>query len=181
MIRREERKVEDFFYTHREFWMYCRAGAAEQDEQFTRAYSRARAFDPLALVIDQEWATLASYRAAWCMAMERYMAWLAEERERMIVPAGLGASSDYTWGPTDADFVEWLNGLQAVGAIKYRGETADISRLAKWAKMALGKEIANIYDRFKVIRNRKKERMPFTKRTESALERRMDQAEGKFQ
>lgn len=178
LIAREERRVAGFFRKNREFWMYFRSGTVVLDEQFTRAYSQSRLFDPLALVIDPEGATLASYRAACGLAMEGYMVWLAEEKGRLLQPEGLG---DYTWDPTDADFVEWLYGLLSVGAIRYKGGAADVSRLQKWAKLALGKEVANIYDRFKVVRNRKKERMAFTRRTASALERRMDQAEGRFE
>jgi RHS repeat-associated protein len=146
LIRQEEKKVSRFFRMNREFWMYFRSGAAVLDEQFTRAYSQARIFDPLALVIDQERATLGSYRAAWGMAMERYGGWLAGEGERVEHPAGFGPGEDYTLDPTDADFVEWLYLLQNVGAVKYKGEVADISRLQKWAKWALGKEVVNIYD-----------------------------------
>ena len=177
LIKREEKRVGAFFRANREFWMYYRSGAAILSEQFTRAYSQARLFDPLALVIDPDGATLASYRAAWCLAMERYGRWLAEERERLAGPAVV--TGDYSWGPADTDFVEWLFGLQAVGAIRYKGQLADISRLVKWARWALGKEVVNIHDRFKVLRNRKKERMVFTKKTEAALIVRMDLAEGK--
>jgi hypothetical protein len=179
MIRREERRVTAFFRANREFWTYYRSGSPVLDEQFTRKHSQSRIFEPLALVIDQDGATLGSYRAAWCLAMEGYRTWLAEERKPQSDPAGL--AGDYTWGPADIDFVEWLNGLQAIGAVKYKGEPADISRLQKWAKWALKKEVVNIYDRFKVLRNRKKERMAFTKRTVDALERKMDEKEGKFE
>jgi hypothetical protein len=180
MIRREERKAAEFLGVNRDFWMYCKAESPTLDEQFTRAYSHARIYDPLALVIDQEGATLSSYRAAWCLAMEGYAAWLGEERERGLDLSGRGEGKDYTWGPADTDFVEWLYLLQGVGAVKYKGEVADMSRLQKWAKWALGKEVVNIYDRFKVLRNRKKERMAFTKRAVSALERTMDAKEGKY-
>lgn len=176
LIGQEEFRVSRFFRANGEFWSYYRSGAAVQDEQFTRAYSQARVFDPLALVIDGE-ATLASYTAARCLAMEAYGKWLSQERERLTGPKF--AATDYTWGPADTDFVEWLFGLSAVGAIRYKGQPADISRLVKWARWALGKEVINIHDRFKVLRNRKKERMAFTKRTTAALEKRMDQAEGK--
>lgn len=181
LIRREERRAADFLRDNRAFWMYCRAGSSTLDEQFTRTYSHSRVFDPLALVIDQEGATLSSYRAAWCLAMEGYAAWLAEERERLLMPASQGPGSDYTWNASDADFVEWLNGLFAVEAIRYKGQPADLNRLTKWARWAVGKEVINIYHRFNVLRNRKKERTPFTKRTGSVLELRMDQADGKFE
>ena len=181
MIRREERRIASFFRTNREFWIYYKSGSSVLDEQFTRKHSQSRIFDPLALVIDQEGATLGSLRAARCLAMEGYRDWLAQELERGTEVLGTGAGKDYTWGSADADFVEWLYGLQSVGAIKYKGEPTDMSRLQKWAKSALGKEVVNIYDRFKVLRNRKKDRVPFSKRMTNALERTMDEKDGKFE
>ena len=181
MIRREERRVVAFFRANREFWMYYRSGSLVLDEQFTRKHSQSRIFDPLALVMDQEGATLGSFRAARCLEMEGYRTWLAQEQGRGEELSGPGDGKDYTWGSADADFVEWLYGIQSVGAIKYKGEPADMSRLQKWAKSALGKEVVNIYDRFKVLRNRKKERVPFSKRTTNVLERKMDEKDGKFE
>jgi RteC protein len=179
IIVQEENRVAAFFRSNKEFWQYYRAGAPVPDLQFTRAYSRGRIFEPLALVVDPEAVTLASYQAAWCLAMHSYSEWLSEEQARL---SGASAADEgYSWDHTDADFAEWLFGLQAVGAIRYKGQPADISRLQKWGRLALGKEVANIYDRFKVLRSRKKERLAFTKKTANALERRMDRAEGKFE
>jgi hypothetical protein len=180
VIGQEEDRVGAFFHANRDFWQYYRSGAPVINEQFTRAYSRGRIFDPLALVIDPEGATLASYRAAWCLATEGVREWLREERASVAVGMVSAADQGYSWGPSDADLAEWLFGLQAVGAVRYQGEPADISRLQKWAKLALGREVANIYDRGRVLRNRKKERLAFTKKTANALERKWDQAEGKF-
>jgi len=177
LLHREERKVERFARAHREFWMYYRSGSGALDEQFTREYSRARVYDPLALVIDPSGATLASYRGAWCLAMEGYQAFLWRERERLLQPPAPAEAGDYTWGSNDTDFVEWLNGIQAVGAVLYKGEPADISRLQKWGVWAVNRQVVNIYDRFKVIRNRKRQRLAFTKKTEEALEKKMDTAE----
>ena len=181
LIQREEKRVAAFFRANREFWMYYGSGSAVLDEQFTRKQSQSRIFDPLALVIDQEGTTLGSLKAARCLAMEAYRDWLVQEQERGKEILEPGAGKDYTWGSADADFVEWLYGIQSVGAIKYKGEPADMSRLQKWAKSALGKEVVNIYDRFKVLRNRKKDRVPFSKRMTNALERTMDEKDGKFE
>ena len=178
MIAREEQRVARFFRINGEFWLYYQCDAPILNEQFTRAYSRGRLFEPLALVIDPDGATLGSYRAAWCVAMAFYKGWLGNERARI---ASAGELSDYSWDTTDADYVEWLYGLHAVAAIKYKGQPADISRLARWGQLVLGKSITSIYDRFKTLRNRKKERMPFVKRTADALERRMNEADGKFE
>jgi len=101
------------------------------DVQFTRVYSHGLLFDPLAWVLDQEGATLASYRAAWCLAMEAFRGWLQEERDRRgsgkVSPADLG----YSWGASDAALVEQLLGLQAAGVLLYKGEPADVSRVVR--------------------------------------------------
>ncbi len=180
-ISQAEGRVAAFFRENRNFWQYYRSGAPVINEQFTRAYSRGRIFEPLALVVDQDGATLASYRAAWCLAMEGLRAWLQEERACLSIGTISAADQGYSWGPTDADLAEWLFGLQAVGAIQYKGAPADMSRLQKWVKLALGREVTNIYDRGRVLRNRKKERLAFTKKIANALERKWDQAEGKFE
>jgi hypothetical protein len=132
------------------------------------------------MVVDTEGATLASYRAACCLEMHGYGEWLREERS--LISAGMAAVGDrgYSFGGSDADLAEWLFGLQAVEAILYKGQPADISRLQKWSRMAVGREVANIYDRGRVLRNRKKEPLAFTKKTAGALQKKWDQAEGKF-
>jgi len=181
VIGEEEQKVRVFFCRHRDFWQYYRSGPLALGEQFTRAYSRDRIFEPLALVIDAQGATLASYRAATCLAMEGYGEWLREERADLAVGRAGAADLGYSWGATDADLAEWLFGLQAVGALQYKGQAADISRLQKWARMAVGRKVANIYDRGRVLRNRKKERLAFTQKIAAALGKKWDEAEGRFE
>lgn len=180
MIGAEEGKAAAYFRKNREFWQYYRSGARVIDQQFTRAYSRERILDPLAMVIDTD-ATLASYRAACCLAMYEYLEWLKEERASLSVGQLSAADLGYSWGASDADLAEWLFGIQAVGAVQYQGQPADISRLQKWARLALGREVANIYDRARVLRNRKKERLAFSKKTAAALEKKWNEAEGKFE
>lgn len=178
IIREQEDRVLAFFRTNRKFWQYYQAGAL--DEQFTRAYTRERIFEPLLMIIDLEGTTLASYRAACCLAMHAYSDWLREERALLSAGTASAADLGYSWGATDADLAELLFGLQAVEAVKYQGQPADISRLQKWARLAFGKTIANIYDRSRVLRNRKKEKLAFTKKIAAALQKKWDQAEGKF-
>jgi RteC protein len=180
IMLQEENRVALFFRRNGRFWQYYRAGARGLDKQFTRAYSQSRIFEPLIIVMDQDGATLASYRAAWCLAMKNYGEWLQEERALISAGATSAADLGYSWGASDADLAELLFGIQAVGAVQYHGQAADISRLQKWARLALGKEIANIYNRGKVLRTRKKERLAFTKKMEGALAKKWDQAEGKF-
>lgn len=83
LFRREENRIAAFFRKHREFHLYFKSQSAVLDDLFTREYSRARLFDPLAFVIDPEGSTLASYQAAWCIALEKYKRWLQIELEAL--------------------------------------------------------------------------------------------------
>src|SRR5262249_4127348 len=149
-------------------------------ERFTRAYSQSRIFEPMAAMLDRECGTLASCHAAWCLAMAEFGEWLKDERALLSVGTASAADQGYSFGGTDADLAVWLFGLQAVGAILYNGEPADISRLQKWARLAVGREVGSIYDRGRALRNRKKERLAFTKKIAAALQRKWDRADGKF-
>jgi hypothetical protein len=180
-IGEEEGRVSAYFRNNRKFWQYYRSRAPAIDGQFTRVYDRGRIFEPLAMVMDPEATTLASYRAAGCLAMYEYSEWLREERADLSVGKVSAADLGYGWAATDADLAEWLFGIQAVGAIQYQGQSADISRLQKWARLALGKEVANIYDRARVLRNRKKEKLAFSKKMAAALEKKWNEADGKFE
>src|ERR1700722_4072310 len=145
LIGEEEGKGSAFFRNNKEFWQYYRSRAWVIDEQFTRAYSQGRILEPLAMVIDPDGTTLASYRAACCLATYDYCEWLGEERAELSVGTVSAADLGYSWGATDADLAEWLFLNQAVGAIKYQGQAADISRLQKWARLEVGRGFANIY------------------------------------
>jgi hypothetical protein len=81
------------------FWQYYRAGSRGLDQQFTRACSRNRILEPLTMIIDQEGATMASYRAAWCLATYNYGEWLKEERALLSSVMGAAADLGYSWGP----------------------------------------------------------------------------------
>lgn len=182
MIRREELEAARYFRVHREFWVYYSGGSAVIDGQFTREYSRGCVYDPLCGVIDPDGATLASYRAAWGVAYERYIHFLSTEKLKATHSANeLGDIAGYAWQGSDADAVEWLYSLHAGNVILHNGEPADIMQLSRWFRGNFRKEIVNIYDRFKAVRNRKKDRAPFMRRLLGGLEKRMDEAEGRFE
>jgi hypothetical protein len=181
LISEEEAQVAAFFQQEAEFWKEYRSGSPGIDHQFTRSYSQSRILDKFALVIDQENTTIASYRAACCLEMREYGKWLQEERGLLGAGTATAAELDYSFGGSDAELAEWLLGLQAVEAILYKGQPSDISRLQKWSRIAVGREVPNIYDRGRVLRNRKTETLRFTKKTAAALKKKWDQADGKFE
>ena len=92
--------------------------------------------DPLAVVIDQEGATLASYRAACCLSMHALGEWLQEQRAILSGKMMQRQRGEYSWGASDADLAEWLFGIQTVGAagfnklhcIRYRQVSACTGR-----------------------------------------------------
>ncbi|HEY4208041.1 MAG TPA: RteC domain-containing protein [Puia sp.] len=88
LIRREDRRASGLFRRHREFWQYYRCRAEPVMQEFTRAYSQGCIFDPLALVLDSQAATLASYKAARCLAYEEYQDFLREQRQLPIALDG---------------------------------------------------------------------------------------------
>jgi hypothetical protein len=79
LIRRERRQVTFFLRTQREFLKEYRSGSPVRDKFFTRAFSRSFTNHHLAVLIDEEGATLGGCRVAQCLAMEGYRAWLARE------------------------------------------------------------------------------------------------------
>jgi RteC protein len=181
MIRREELEAARYFRVNRDFWLYYTSGSTVIDGQFTREYSRGCVYDPLCLVIDPAASTLASYKAAWGMAYQSYKMLLEGERHRLLHPSEIDSGEvTYTWKGTDADAVEWLYSLNANRVILHNGEPADIIQLSRWFKVNFRKEIVNIYDRFKAVRIRKKDRVPFMRRLLAGLEKKMDEADGKF-
>lgn len=174
LIGREEETVAAFFRLHEEFWKYFRARSGLQDEAFTRAYSKGRIFARGSLAIDQEGSTLASWEAAECLEMEGFRLFLLREKKRLLQPSSAEGAEDYTFGGKDVQFVEWLNLQQASGAILFKGKPADLARVEKWAGFALNKRVSNIYDRTNVLRQRKRDRLRFSRWAMESLEKKFD-------
>lgn len=82
LMQRERWRATSFLGTQRKFLKDYRSGSPVQDKFFTRTVSRSFTSHPLALLIDGEGATLGSLRAAQCLAMEGYRAWLTMEWRR---------------------------------------------------------------------------------------------------
>lgn len=180
LARREGREARRFLRKNWEFWLNYLSRASVIDDQFVRAYSRNCIHDPLSMVVDPAGATLASIRAAWGLAYTDFLALLDRGLRKTVREAGEEDLDDFGWACTDADAVEWLYSLHAGSVILHKGEPADIAHLGRWFKLNFRKEIVNIYDRFKAVRNRKKDRAPFMRRLLGGLEKRMDQAEGRI-
>ena len=181
LIDKERTEAERFFQDNLEFWCYYASGTQVMDGQFTLKYSRGCIYHPLCMVIDQMGATIASYKAAWGLAYTDYMHFLDKvEGGATAAYTASGGLEEYTWSCSDADAVEWLYSLQAGEVIAFNGEPADIAHLHRWFSLNFQKDIVNIYDRFKAVRNRKKDRTPFMRRLLEGLEKKMDRADGKF-
>lgn len=136
-----------------------------------------------------EWRRCVTLRKIWSFGLILSVAllslmgslhWRIVEGQNLTSGSNNGGLEEYTWSCSDADAVEWLYSLHEAKVISHNGEPADIAHLGRWFQMNFRKYIVNIYDRFKAIRNRKKDRVPFMRRLFEGLEKRMDQADGRY-
>jgi hypothetical protein len=182
VVSAEESRAEAFFRRNLDFWWYYRSGAAVIDEQFTREYSRHRIFDPLAMIIDQELATLASFRAAKWLAFEEYLVLLKGD---LRAPAdALGASGvelpEFEFDGTDAEGQEWLMELFASKVIRKKGgEHLNLSELNRWFQYNFGREFKKFFDKMSVLRNRKVDPLRFLHKRMRAIEQWMQGKNGR--
>jgi RteC protein len=128
LLRSEESRVALFFRKHREFCLYYRSGSSVIDDQFTREYSRARAFDPLAFVIDPQGGTVASYQAAWCIAFDRYAGWLAHQKD-ILRGSDQPTGSRLEWRESKSAAVQLITAQAEKGSIYIDGRKATASEL----------------------------------------------------
>jgi RteC protein len=180
LIEREKRRTAVYFRKHRIFWEYYRSGAVVIDQQFTRAYSRGSLFDPLAMLVDPEFATLASYRAAQGLACEEYLEFLKEEG-RMGADPGDGLDIPvYEFEGSDAEGQEWLMELFASKVIRKKGgEHLNLSEMNRWFKANFGREFNKFFDKLNVLRNRKIDPLRFLNKRMRATEQWMAKKNGK--
>lgn len=130
LIRNEERQGMAFFKLHREFWVAFKSKTAQIDVQFTRAYSRGSVMDSLATVFDHDRATLASYKAAWGLAYERYLVFL--ERAQTVLEGG-SIRPHMQWKESKTAAVQLLKAQAEVGSIYIDGAPATAAQLrADW-------------------------------------------------
>jgi RteC protein len=182
VISAEESRAESFFRRNLDFWWYYRSGATVIDEQFTRAYSHHRIFDPLAMIIDQDLATLASCRAARGLAFEEYLVLLKGD---LRIPAELSTEShfplpEFEFDGTDAEGQEWLMELFASKVIRKKGgEHLNLSELNRWFKYNFGHEFGKLFDKLNILRNRKIDPLRFLHKRMRAAEKWMDEKNGR--
>lgn len=127
LFRREEKNVARFFRQNQDFWQYYRSGSPLIAGQFVRVYSQSCVFDPLSQVLDPQWATLASYRVAWGLAYEKYLAFLEQEKDGGSVasPGGLR----YEWKESKSAAVELIKSQAEAGSIYINGKPATSAQL----------------------------------------------------
>jgi RteC protein len=182
VIETEEQRADDFFRESQTFWWYYRSKASIIDEQFTRAYGRRRIFDPLAMIIDSQSVTLASYRAAKGLAFEEYLVLLKGELRTLPDDgARLAVTSvPYEFDGTDAEGQEWLMELFASKVIRSRGgDHLNLSELNRWFKYNFGREFGKFFDKMNILRNRKVDPIRFLHKRMRATEQWMARKNGK--
>jgi hypothetical protein len=180
LIEREKRRTAVFFRKHRIFWEYYRSGAALIDPQFTRAYSRGSLFDPLSMLVDPEFATLASYQAAQGLACEEYLEFLQEEGRMGADPGDGPEIPAYEFDGSDAEGQEWLMELFASKVIRKKGgEHLNLSEMNRWFKANFGRGFNKFFDKLNILRNRKIDPLRFLNKRMRATEKWMEEKSGR--
>jgi hypothetical protein len=169
LIAREDRRVAAFFRANREFWMYFKSGLVGLDEQFTREWSRARIFDPLAAVIDPESATVGSYRAAWCLAYEGYATFLRREEQRISAPGARDSGQRYEWKESKTAAVELIKSQAEAGSIHINGKPATAAQLKVDFEERYGEDLKDFDLLLYQTDARKKEPTPYLTKLANAF------------
>ena len=161
LIGRGEREVQRFFRRNRDFWQYYKTGSALIAEQFTRDYSDGCLFDPLCQVLDREWATLASYRAARGLAYEGYQQFLQTEKERAAHPALAGDRRRYEWKEGKTAAVELIKAQVEAGSIYIDGKPATAVQLRADFETRFGEDLKDFDKLLYATDTRKKDQTPY--------------------
>ena len=162
LIGRGEREVQQFFRRNREFWQYYKTGSALIAEQFTRSYSDGCVFDPLCQVLDREYSTVASYRAARGLAYEGYGHFLQEEKERAARPALAGGEQRrYEWKEGKTAAVELIKAQVEAGSIFINGKPATAVQLRADFEAQYGEDLKDFDKLLYATDTRKKDQTPY--------------------
>jgi hypothetical protein len=161
LIGRGEREVLLFFWRNRDFWQYYKTGSSLIAEQFTRVYSDGCMFDPLCQVIDREWATVASYRAARGLAYEEYQHFLQLEKERAANPSTVGDRRRYEWKEGKTAAVEWIKAQVEAGSIYIDGKPATAVQLRADFEARYGEDLKDFDKLLYATDTRKKDQTPY--------------------
>jgi hypothetical protein len=157
LIGRGEREVQQFFRRNRDFWQYYKTGSSLVAEQFTRAYSDGCLFDPLCQVVDREWTTVASCRAAQGLAYEEYKQFLQEETER----AAGGDQRRYEWKEGKTAAVELIKAQVEAGSIYIDGKPATAVQLRADHEARYGEDLKDFDKLLYATDTRKKDQTPY--------------------
>jgi len=157
LIGREERKVQQFFRKNWDFWQHYRSGSQAITAQFTRMYSASCLLDPQSQVLDSEWATIASYRAAWGLAYESYFAYLQRAANSMES----GGKRRYEWREGKTAAVEWIKAQAEAGSIYIDGKPATAVQLRTDFEARFGEDLKDFDKLLYATDTRKKDATPY--------------------
>ncbi|MDR3712389.1 MAG: RteC domain-containing protein [Puia sp.] len=128
LISQEEQWIDHFFKGNYEFARYYLSGSPAIDDDFTRVHSLQRTFEELSLVIDPDQTTVASYRAAWCLAYSNYRLFLLGESRALQNPE-IVSKKRLRWKAGKTAAVEWIQALAESHSIEIDGKPATATAL----------------------------------------------------
>ena len=117
--------IADFFDENKEFWTYYRDSSEVINPQFTRKFSNSCLYDPLSVLLDREWATIAGYRAARALAYVDLGTYL----ERVKQSLSNAGARHWEWHESKTAAAELIIGLAGTSSIFINGKPATAAQL----------------------------------------------------
>lgn len=179
-LKKEQKKIHDFFKEHNDFITYYHLGKSYQDIlYFTKQYDAEQRWQLLeiyAFGIDQEYCTRYSLLLSTVLAYEKLQKYLNE----VITPEATGVTAntllpdeDMTWQGSITSLAELIIGLYASRVFK--NTKIPLAKVSRYICKMFGIEPINIHKAKEELRMRKKSRSPFFDTTRMNLLRFWDE------
>jgi hypothetical protein len=158
----ELQEIEVFFKENNAFCKYFHSGNSFLDEKYFTRSAREHWMDDLSTVIDEDFC-VASYRASWMLANDRYRKYLTQQLSSPD-PLQNAGTANTKWTGTVSEAVELLVALQASGLIEIDNQPATLIQLKERFRLFAELDIRDISDTDHTNRQKKKQSTPFLAR-----------------
>jgi RteC protein len=129
MITEDEKKIADFYKEHSYFWPSYISDSPFINKDFTRSYSQSCLIDPLSLVIDQEFSTIGSYKAARGLGYKKYFDFLQQQKPQNAERTGKTKGWKFEWRESRSAAVERIKAEALAESVYVNGAPATTTQL----------------------------------------------------
>jgi len=161
LVRREEKKIADFFEVHSYFWTQYIGDSPFIYKDFTRAHSQSCLIDPLSLAFDHELSTLASYNAARGLAYKKYFDFLQQQKPQNTERTGKTKGLKFEWRESRSAAVERIKAEALAESVYVNGVPATTAQLVAKFEEDYGVDLRDFNKLLYAADARKKDPTPY--------------------